>query len=94
MLFVIYARDADDALPKRAEYYPAHKSFLAKAADYKVEIIMSGPLVEDDNDTRCGSLIVIDAEDRAVAETFHHADPFYQAGVWKQSEITAFLRAR
>lgn len=94
MLFVIYASDADDALPKRTEHYPAHKSFLANAAIHNVEVIFSGPLVQDDNETRCGSLIVVEAADRTAAEKFHHADPFYQAGVWKNSEITAFLRAR
>ena len=94
MLFVIYARDADDALSKRTEHYPAHKSFLGKSPDYGVEIVMSGPLVKDDGDTRCGSLIVVDAADRATAEKFHHADPFYLAGVWQETTITAFLRAR
>lgn len=94
MLFVIYARDTDDALPKRAEHYPAHKSFLANAVAHNVEVVFSGPLVQDDGDTRCGSLIVIEATDRAAATAFHHADPFYQAGVWADSAITAFLRAR
>jgi uncharacterized protein YciI len=94
MLFVIYATDADDALAKRAEHYPAHKAFLSDAARHGVEIVMSGPLVQDDGETRCGSLMVIDAANRAVAENFHHADPFYIAGVWKTSPITVFLRAR
>ncbi len=93
MLFVIYCTDADDALPKRAEHYPAHKSFLADAAKHHVKVIFSGPMVQDDGDTRCGSLIVIEAADRMVAETFHHADPFYQSGVWENSTITAFIRS-
>ncbi len=94
MQFAIYARDIENSAAKRAEFFPAHKAFLGTASDYGVEIVLSGPLVLDDGETRCGSLIVIEAEARAAAEKFHHSDPFYKNGVWKSSTITQLIRSR
>ena len=94
MHFMIYCNDIENSAPLRTEHYPAHKAFLADAAKYGVKIALSGPLVLDDAETRCGSIIVIEAADRAAAETFHHADPFYRAGVWKNSAVTAMIRSQ
>jgi uncharacterized protein YciI len=94
MHFVIYCNDIENSAPLRAEHYPAHKAFLAECAKYDVKITLSGPLVQDDGETRCGSIIVIEAETRAAAENFHHADPFYKAGVWKSSAVTAMIRSQ
>ncbi len=92
MLFVIHALDQADAAAKRATHYPAHKAFLATAPDYGVKIVMSGPLVADDGQTPVGSHFVVEVADRKSAETFHHADPFFKAGVWNDSTVTAFLK--
>lgn len=92
MLYVIHARDAADAAPKRSTHYPAHKAFLNDAPKFGVTIIMSGPLVADDGETRLGSHFVLEAASRKEVEAFHHADPFYKASVWKDVFITAFLK--
>jgi uncharacterized protein len=92
MLFVIHAYDGPNALPKRQANYPAHKDHLEKDKDFGIRIIMSGPLVADDMDTRIGSHFIIDAPYRENVEKFHHADPFYIAGVWKDVHITMFIK--
>jgi uncharacterized protein len=91
MLFVIHAKDKPGALPTRLSHYDAHKAFLADTSSYGVRIVMSGPLV-DDGATMIGSLFVVEAEHRTAVERFNRADPFNQAGIWDQVQITAFLR--
>jgi hypothetical protein len=92
MLFVIHALDHADALPRRLAAYDSHKAFLADTSTYGVRIIMSGPLVGDDGLTAIGSLLVVEAPDRASVERFNAADPFTAAGVWRELTISAFLK--
>ncbi len=94
MLFVIHAFDKANGHPVRMANYDAHKSFLTQDEKYGVRIIMSGPLVADDGETPIGSHFVVEAADRAAVEAFHHADPFYAAGVWESPSITAFVKRR
>jgi uncharacterized protein YciI len=55
-------------------------------------MVMSGPLVSDDGETMIGSLMIVEAADRAAMEAFHRADPFYAAGIWEKVSITAFVK--
>ena len=92
MLFVIHALDKPGALPTRLAHYDAHKAFLSDTSAYGVKIVMSGPLVADDGETMIGSMFLVEAENRAAAEAFNHADPFHAAGFWEKVTITGFLR--
>lgn len=94
MLFVIHCLDKDDGLPVRMAHYPAHRAFLEDAEKYGVRIVTSGPLVKDDGTTPIGSLIIVDAKDRAGAEGFNRADPFHAAQLWRNISITAFDKKR
>ncbi|MBY0428533.1 MAG: YciI family protein [Alphaproteobacteria bacterium] len=94
MLFCIHALDAKDALPKRQANYAAHKEHLDKDKDFGIRIVMSGPLVADDMDTRIGSLFIIDAPYRENVEKFHHADPFFTSKVWEKVHITMFIKTK
>lgn len=92
MLFVIHALDRAGALPIRQANYDAHKTFLSDTTPYNVKIVMSGPLTADDGQTMIGSLFLVEAASRADVEKFHHADPFFAAGIWEKVSVTAFLR--
>ena len=92
MFFVLHAFDKDGALPKRLSNYEAHKGFLADTLPYGVSIFMSGPLVADDGKTMIGSLMILEAADRATVEAFNRADPFFAAGIWERVNITAFVK--
>jgi uncharacterized protein YciI len=92
MLFIIHAVDRTDALPTRQENYDAHKAFLSDTSSFGVKIVMSGPLVGDDNKTMIGSVFLVEAPSRTEVEAFHKSDPFYAAGIWKTVTITGFLR--
>ena len=92
MLFVIHGFDKEAGGRLRLDHYEAHKAFLSDLAPYKVTMVMSGPLTTDDGATMIGSFMLLDAPDRQTVEAFHHADPFYKAGVWDRITITAFLK--
>jgi uncharacterized protein YciI len=92
MLFVIHALDRDDALETRLAHYARHKAFLADHQHPAVGIVMSGPLVSDDGTKMIGSLFLVEAESRQAVEAFHRSDPFFEAGIWKTTSITAFQR--
>ena len=92
MLFVLHAFDKAGALEERLANYDAHKAFLADTSSHDVSMVMSGPLVADDGKTMIGSLMILEARDRAAVEAFNRADPFQRAGIWEKVEITAFVK--
>jgi len=53
---------------------------------------MSGPLVANDGVTPIGSHFVIEAAELEKAKAFHHADPFFVAGLWENSSVTTFIK--
>jgi uncharacterized protein len=87
MHFVIHCLDRPGALSTRLDHYDRHKAYLASAP---VDIVISGPLLDDDGATMIGSLLVVDADDRAAVDSFHRGDPFFDAGVWERVEIHPF----
>jgi uncharacterized protein YciI len=92
MFFVLHAFDKVGALDTRLANYDAHKAFLADMSPHGVSMIMSGPLVADDGKTAIGSLMILEAPDRATVEAFNRADPFHEAGIWEKVNITAFVK--
>lgn len=92
MFFVLHAFDKPGALPTRLAHYEAHKAFLADTRAHAVSMIVSGPLVAEDGTTAIGSLMILEASDRATVEAFHRADPFYAADIWEKVDITGFIK--
>jgi len=92
MLFAIHALDGKDGPGLRATWQDAHLAHLKTAASYRVQIVMSGPLIEDTGTAMKGSLLVVEAEGRANVERFNNADPYRSAGIWETVHITGFLK--
>jgi uncharacterized protein YciI len=92
MLFSVFTLDNPSAADKRKAVHSAHIAHLKSAKDYGVTITVGGPLVSDDGASAIGSLMVLDAPDRAAAEKFNRADPFHKNGVWDKVEIRRFDR--
>jgi uncharacterized protein YciI len=91
-LFAVHVLDRPDALPLRLEQSAAHRAYVETECDQGLSIVMSGPLQSDDGEIMIGSLLIIDAADRAAVEAFVRADPFYRSGVWGDVQITRFHR--
>ena len=83
MHFVIHAIDRSDAGSLRGRTRPAHLDYLGG-----FEVIFGGPMIDDDG-VMCGSLIVVQAEDREAAEAFAAGDPYALAGLFETVSITA-----
>ena len=83
MHFVIHAIDRSDAGSLRAHTRPAHLDYLGG-----FDITFGGPMLDDDG-VMCGSLIVVQAENRAAAEAFAAGDPYALAGLFESVVITA-----
>jgi uncharacterized protein YciI len=84
MPFVIVARDRPGSATQRAELRPAHIEHLDRHA---ARLLAAGPLLGEDGGTPCGSLIVLDTEDRAEVDAFVAADPYTKGGLFAEVEI-------
>ncbi len=86
MLFAIICTDRPASLDLRLATRPAHLAYLTTYAD---RIVQGGPLLDTDG-RPCGTLLVIDVEDRAAAEGFAMTDPYAKAGLFESTMIRAY----
>jgi uncharacterized protein YciI len=92
MLFSIHALDKPDIAAKLQAVHAEHIAHLKAAKNFGVGITVGGPLVADDGKSPIGSLIVIEAPDRAAADKFYRADPFFTNGIWATVEVQRYDR--
>ena len=82
MKFVILGFDGPDGEAKRKIHRPAHLANLEPLVR-QGRVVLAGPLTDT-----TGSLIVIEAEARAFADT----DPYTVQGVFARVEVHPFLQ--
>ena len=83
MLFVVRCVDKKNHLPVRQENRPAHVEYLKSFAS---QLFAAGPLLDDDGNM-CGSVVIIEREDKAAAQIFAAGDPYAKAGLFDQVTI-------
>ena len=86
MLFAIIAMDRPGGLDLRLATRPTHIAYLTMYAN---RITHAGPMLDPDG-RPCGSLLIIEAEDRAAAEGFAASDPYAKAGLFESTLIRPF----
>jgi len=86
MHFALICRDKPGHAQTRLDNRAAHLDY-ARASGL---IFVAGPLIE--NGAMLGSLLILDAPDRAAAEAFAANDPYAQAGLFDQVEIVEWKR--
>ncbi len=86
MLFSLICTDRPASLDLRLATRPAHVAYLTTYAD---RVMQAGPLLDTDG-RPCGSLLLIEAEDRAAAEGFAAGDPYAKAGLFESTIIRGF----
>jgi uncharacterized protein YciI len=89
MHYIVHCLDKPDALPTRLAHYAAHREYLSKPS---VKIVISGPLVGDDNETMIGSCFLVEADSKDAVVAFNANDPFAAAGIWAKVDIHPFLK--
>ena len=86
MLFALICTDRPGSLDLRMGTRPSHLAYL----EQQVGRIMSGGAMLDSEGKPCGSMLVIEAADRAEAEAFAAADPYARAGLFESTLIRPF----
>lgn len=86
MLFVIINTDRPGGLDLRLATRATHIAYLTM---YAQRIVHGGPMLDSDG-RPCGSLLIIEAEDRPAAEGFASADPYAKAGLFESTVIRPF----
>lgn len=84
-LFVLFCIDKQDALELRLANREAHIAYV-RAGD---RVKLGGPLT-DDAGAMIGSMLIVEAADRAEVEAFAAGDPYSVAGLFERVEITPF----
>ena len=86
MLFAIVCADRPASLDLRLATRAAHIAFLTA---YAGKLVHGGPLLDADG-RPCGSLLIVDVEDRAAAEGFAASDPYAKAGLFESTVIRPY----
>ncbi len=81
--FVLHCLDKADSIDLRMATRERHLAYVqSRAADVKI----AGPMF-DDQGGMAGSMFILDVADKAAAKAFSDADPYTQAGLWRQVEL-------
>jgi len=81
--FVLHCLDKPDSLDLRMATRERHLAYVqSRAGDVKI----AGPMF-DDAGGMAGSMFILDVADKAAAKAFSDADPYTQAGLWRQVEL-------
>lgn len=83
MLFALLCTDKPNALDLRMKVRPEHLVYLESLA---ANLKAAGPFTTDEG-SPIGSLVVIEAKDRAGAEAIAANDPYAKAGLFASVEI-------
>ncbi len=81
MLIALIARDKDGALQTRMDNRSDHLAYIEETG----VVSQAGPLL--DGDQMIGSLIILDVDDLAAAQSWADGDPYAKAGLFKSVEL-------
>jgi uncharacterized protein YciI len=86
-LWLVRCLDVPGSAERRREHRAAHSERLRSAP---LRQVVYGPLTADDGQTAIGSLLIVEADDRAQVEAFVAQDPFTVHEVWGSTDIHMF----
>jgi hypothetical protein len=82
MLFALIARDKPGAIETRLANRAAHLDYVTQSGVVR----QAGPLLNNDEEM-IGSLLILNVEDRAAAESWAAGDPYAKAGLFQDVEL-------
>ena len=85
MIFSIICKDKPGHLEVRMSNRPAHVDYL-NGLNAEGKLKFAGPFLGEDGKP-VGSLVAVEAEDRAAAEALAANDPYARAGLFQSVEI-------
>ncbi len=81
MLIALIARDKPGALQTRLDNRSAHLAYIEETG----VVSQAGPLL--DGDAMIGSLVILDVEDLAAAQSWADNDPYVKADLFQSVEL-------
>lgn len=87
MLVALMAKDKDGALQTRLDNRESHIAYLKETG----VVAQAGPLLNAAGEM-CGSLIVLDVEDMAAAQSWADNDPYAKAGLFQSVDLIHWNR--
>lgn len=88
MMFALICKDKPGALQIRLDTRPAHLAWLDELNAAK-KIAFAGPFLNGEGKPD-GSLVVVEAADKAEAEALASRDPYAGAGLFESVEVRAW----
>ncbi|GAA6160455.1 YciI family protein [Ruegeria sp. HU-ET01832] len=86
MLIALIARDKDGALQTRLDNRADHLAYIEETG----VVAQAGPLL--DGDAMIGSLIILEVEDMAAAQSWADNDPYAKAGLFQSVDLIAWKK--
>jgi hypothetical protein len=90
MPYAIQTQDKPGTAELRAATRPAHLEYLTANQNL---LLAAGALINDDGTGGNGGILLIDTDERAVAERFINQDPFTKAGLFQTITVTRWRKA-
>ncbi len=87
MRFAVITKDKPGALQLRLDTRDAHVAYLKSSG----VVEMAGPFLNEAEEM-CGSLVIIEVEDLAAAQTWASNDPYAKAGLFAETRIQAWKK--
>lgn len=87
--FTILCYDASNSKSIRMDKLDEHMQHMQHMGRVIEKVAVASPLKDDDANF-IGSLVVVQADNKAEAEKLLKDDPYYQAGVWERYDIFTF----
>ena len=96
MLYAVISEDVENSLEKRLSARPEHVERLQQLKE-EGRLILAGPHPAIDNEDPgtngfTGSLIVAEFDSLEAAQQWADADPYIEAGVYKQVTVKPFKK--
>jgi hypothetical protein len=87
-LFVISYIDKPNSLPLRMANRQAHLSY-AHSGEAPAKVKLGGPYLDEKGDM-AGSLLIVEAPDKAAAVTFTEKDPYVRCGLMASVDVRPY----
>lgn len=91
MPYAIITRDKPGQAHVRDASLAEHKRYLD--AHCGTLLLAAGAMLDDAGTSPHGSILIVDTDDRKVAEDFIHNDPFNKAGLFESVTVTRWRKA-
>ena len=86
MRYVVHALDKKDSLAIRKANRDQHVKYVNNQPS--VDLLLAGPLMNKNFDEPIGTVLIIETNNREIAEKFVKNDPYYAAELFETVDVT------